>query len=374
MNCQSCHTSFPRLNAFGEKFAKNGYQLPGSEDGDETKKKLNDTTFIDGIGNLFGIRIAVSPVEVVTDGLTVDGAQKLKVGLGDTKWVQLFTAGSIFKNTSIFIETEVGGDKTIKFNWYTLGYHNLLGSSWLNLRAGQLSMLNWAAQTGRLRMIPNISLTSTSSKTSQGTNKGTAEDVVSFGGAMPAVELYGYNDYALVSVGIANGSALTDKNQFKNYFGTLRFELPEGALAGSAISGSGVIGKDTLTSKTAQQRNEFWMAQPAVNLRWESLDLIASYILTKEKNFNLNAADIDNKRQGYSGQLGYLISPTWYAALQYDKVKDDVKSTEEFHKVSQNLTYMPRENMRIGLTLREELRKNATGKQHEVLLHVRAMF
>jgi len=116
------------------------------------------------------------------------------------------------------------------------------------------------------------------------------------------------------------------------------------------------------------------MAQPAVNLRWESLDLIASYILTKEKNFNLNAADIDNKRQGYSGQLGYLISPTWYAALQYDKVKDDVKSTEEFHKVSQNLTYMPRENMRIGLTLREELRKNATGKQHEVLLHVRAMF
>ena len=103
MDCQSCHTAFPRLNQFGEKFAKNGYQLPDSEDGDETKSKLSDTTFIDEIGNLLGMRISVSPVEVTTKALNIDGTQKLKYNFGDTKWVQFFTAGSIFQNTPILI-------------------------------------------------------------------------------------------------------------------------------------------------------------------------------------------------------------------------------------------------------------------------------
>src|SRR3989338_6590628 len=71
MNCQSCHTSFPRLNYFGEQFVRNGYQIPDTEDGDEGgKDKINDDTYIDKIGNLFGIRISVSPVEAKTNTLT----------------------------------------------------------------------------------------------------------------------------------------------------------------------------------------------------------------------------------------------------------------------------------------------------------------
>lgn len=380
MNCQSCHTAFPRLNHFGEKFARNGYQLPGSEDGDEMKEKINDLTFVDKVSHLFGFRISVSPAEVVTNALDIDGGKRIKFNVGDTKWLQFFTAGSLFKNASIFIETEVE-QKAIHFNWFTLGYHNILGTSWLNLRAGELSMLNWAAQTGRLRMIPNIQVEASRSRPSQGAAAAAKpEEPVRYGSPVPALELYGYNDYLLYSVGISNGDVLNDPNQYKNFFGTLRLELPEGELAGSAVTASAMWGRDTANSGTetpaaiAQTRNTFYRLAPGVNLRWKEFDLIGSYFFMQERNYKLSAANDRNNRHGFNGQLGYLIGPRWFAALQYDKVQDSQGSAEEYHKVSENITFMPRENLRIGLTLREELKTRAGGRQHEALLNVRAMF
>lgn len=35
-NCTMCHSNFPRLNDFGQRFRSNGYQLPGREDDEKT--------------------------------------------------------------------------------------------------------------------------------------------------------------------------------------------------------------------------------------------------------------------------------------------------------------------------------------------------
>lgn len=387
MSCQTCHTAFPRLNFFGEKFAKNGYQMPESEDGDDTKEKINDRTFIDKIGNLFGIRISVSPVEATTNTLNIDGGRKdLEVNFGDTKWVQFFTAGSLFKNASIFIETEVE-QAGIHFNWFTLGYHNLFNTSWLNLRAGRLSMMNWHAQTGRLRMIPNINIPAERFRPSRGANTNTTdavtdripEDAPRISEPVPAVELYGYRDWFLYSVGVSNGANLDDPNQYKNFFGTLRFELPDGPLAGSHLSGWGMWGRDSANSgaetvAVGQTRNSFYRLSPALNIRWRNFDVISAYVYGRENDYNLDGTGLRNTSHGISQQVGYLINPAWFAALQYDYVKDSQNSSEEFNKISESIWYMPRENMRIGLTLREELKNRATGRQHEFLLNVRAMF
>src|SRR3972149_6494809 len=32
-SCQTCHVAFPRLNAFGEAFRRNGYQFPQNDEG-----------------------------------------------------------------------------------------------------------------------------------------------------------------------------------------------------------------------------------------------------------------------------------------------------------------------------------------------------
>ncbi len=72
--CQTCHTAFPRLNYYGELFQRNGYQLPGEQDGDSTKTEVNDHLFIDKVGNLLGMRISFSPVGVTTKALTINGS------------------------------------------------------------------------------------------------------------------------------------------------------------------------------------------------------------------------------------------------------------------------------------------------------------
>lgn len=384
--CQTCHTAIPRLTPMGEQFAMNGYQMPETEDGDETKTEVNEGTFIDKVSNLFGFRISFTPVEVTTKALNIDGNRKLRYNFGVANWLQLFTAGSIFKNASIFSEFEINGENGTTYsagnvphlNWFTLGYHNLFKTSWLNIRAGKLSMMNWHAQTGRLRMIPNINIAATNAQTSLG-NSAAAEDQIRMEGALPSLELYGYKKWFLYSMGVSNGARFVDANQYKNFFGTLRFMLPEGPLAGSAISAWGLWGRDTANSGTetpiavVQSKNQFYAASGAANIRWKDLDLIASYFLEKEKNYNL-ATGLTNTRHGLSGQAGYLISPRWFVALQYDKVQDTQNSAAEFHKISEHVSFMPRQNMRIGLTFREEVAARATGRQHEMLLNIRAMF
>ena len=58
VSCKTCHTAFPRLNAYGDAFAQNGYQLPGSEDGDEEKKKKIEGVNIGQVEDFFGVRMS----------------------------------------------------------------------------------------------------------------------------------------------------------------------------------------------------------------------------------------------------------------------------------------------------------------------------
>jgi hypothetical protein len=379
--CQTCHTAFPRLNYYGELFQRNGYQLPGVEpDGDSTKKEVNDHLFIDKVENLLGVRISFTPVEVTTKALNVNGGRKLRYNFGAANWLQLFVAGSIFKNASIFIEAEIPGLNPTAYsasgvmhtNWFTLGYHNIFKTSWLNVRTGKLSMLNWAAQSGRLRMIPNINTQATRMQTSSGV---ASEDQIRYNDPIPAIELYGYNKYFLYSVGVANGAQFTDLNQYKNFFSTLRLEYPNGNFAGSAITSTGLLGYDTLTSTTNQRVNRFYTFTGGMNLRWKNTwDLIGEFVWLKENNPTFNNVHSANRRYGITGQLGYLATPEWFFALQYDYVTGQAWTADQYNKISENFTYMPRENFRINLTLRQEIKHPPTGRQNEFLLNIRSMF
>jgi hypothetical protein len=61
-NCMDCHTAPPMLNAFGQRFLENRYQLPGTEDGGSTgKKKLGDLN-LDDVNQYLGFRLVGSAV------------------------------------------------------------------------------------------------------------------------------------------------------------------------------------------------------------------------------------------------------------------------------------------------------------------------
>ncbi|OGQ44746.1 MAG: hypothetical protein A3H42_05430 [Deltaproteobacteria bacterium RIFCSPLOWO2_02_FULL_46_8] len=382
INCQTCHTAFPRLTFYGEKFQRNGYQLPDEEDGDTTKEEINKNLFIDNLINMFGLRISVSPAKIITNNLTKpSGATTTRLSFGDPEWVQLFTAGSIFKNASIFIETEVE-NTTVHNNWFTLGYHNLFGQSLLNLRVGKLSVLNWFGQSGRLRMIPNINIDGMNSvRDSIGATGVTRADQVNFSSPEAGIELFGYKGPFLYSVGVVNGATLTDNNEFKNVFGTLRLEMPDGDFAGSSLSGWGYYGTDTGTTAataTIQRKDRFYRTGGAANLRWKAWDFIGAFLYQRDNNWTMvvpGAVATKNDTYIASAQLGYLINPKWFAAGQYDYTTDS-RNTDSIHfnTISPSIWYMPRENMRIGFVNRSELRRRVGGRQQQFLFNVRAMF
>ncbi|MCI0329902.1 MAG: hypothetical protein L0196_02975 [candidate division Zixibacteria bacterium] len=375
IECNACHTSFPRLTYFGEQFQRNGYQLPGEADGDEKEKQaIGANLFVDRVENFFGIRMSLTPLEVKTKSLVHNNDTITAVNIGKADWLQLFTAGSIFKNTSIFIETEIT-TSAVKVNWFYLGFHRPFGTSDLvHLRIGQLSPMEWHGISGRLRMIPNVNIQAVSGVQS---SNGKGKDSQPLASAFPSLELYGWQGPVLYSVGISNGPKATDPNQFKNFFGTLRFEATGGSFAGSSVSFWGFRGYDTKDDSTLQKLNNYWRASPGFNLRYRSLDVTGAFFYGEDGNWTLATTAQKNSFRGGAVQVGYNISPRVYGILQYDEVNSHLSSSLDFRKITPSIWYMARQNMRLGLTGRVDLLKETTthpAKIHELIATVRTMF
>lgn len=374
INCQSCHTAFPRLNYFGEQFRRNGYQMPDTTDGDENKTPVGDNLFMDKVGNLFGLRVNFTPAKYTTNALQSNNKYKGKLQFGNPNWLQIFTAGSIFKNTSIFIETEIQSDKdTAKAynNWMILGYHNIFDTSLLNVRVGKLAVMDNFSQSGRLRMMPEPKIDAFESYKSAGAGTGN-EDQATLTGPQPGLEVYGYKGPFLYSVGVVNGKKWDDTNKYKNFFATLRADIQEGEFAGSNISSWGYYGWDTKNAAVSSNRDRFWRTAGGANLRWKDLDVIGAFMYGKDDNWDL-ATGLVQKTKSLSGQAGYLLTPKWFTALQYDWL-DGTAATQDLHKFSQSIAFMPRENMRIDLISALELKERTNGRRHQFMINVRSIF
>ncbi|MFQ5646868.1 MAG: hypothetical protein ACE5GM_08065 [bacterium] len=405
LSCSTCHTAFPRLNYYGEQFMQNGYQLPEKEDGSEVgKTKVSDRQVIDQVGNFFGVRLNVDVANVQTKSRTVtrtnnstETDREPEADLGNTHWVGLFVAGSLYKNISLFIETELE-DQKAKNQIYRLGFHNLLGQGGLaNIRVGKFSMMDWHVASGRLRMISNVKVLATRYNSSDKLG----EDSTNMSSSTQGVSFYGYTHGLTYQAGIFNGKAdQTDPNRFKNYSGTLKYQLQDGMLEGSGFSVWGMYGTDTASYATSNIKNDFWRVSPGLNLRLDNnLDIIVAYFMGRDENYDFQADPTgsgqlsDNDMTGWTGQIGYNISPEFYAAVQYDMVEDE-KNTQNSQRILPSLSYFIRENIRLSLTadldlLDEEsnipqgndyLRDNARSKlnrytrKDKYMLNIRAMF
>ena len=84
VGCSVCHTAFPRLNYFGERFLRNGFQWPDLEpDGDiEGKTEVSPDIFIDQLGHMLGFRLNLDAVRVRANKAVVGGELKTQVNFG----------------------------------------------------------------------------------------------------------------------------------------------------------------------------------------------------------------------------------------------------------------------------------------------------
>lgn len=359
--CSTCHSAFPRLNYYGEQFLRNGYQLPDEQDGDEAGKEDLGGLNLGSLDNIFGLRVNVQPVKIEEKKLITNGGTDTtaKISIGRPPWLQLFTAGSIFKNTSIFIETQIDTEDGAHSSWFRLGFHNLFGPQGAaNIRVGQLSPMEWASISGRLRMIPSLKIHAISNVKS---SNGKGDDAVPLASAQPGFEFYGFRGPVGYSAGILSGKRGTDVNKYKNLFGTFRLESTSGKLEGSSISLWGYYGHDTKIGNDAtsinDEVNDFWRVSPAFNLRYQELDLIGALFFGKDDNWTLldDANKVENKFTGAVVQAGYFFDPQVYGVLQFDWVDSDDFKTIKHTSLAPSLWFFPRENMRVGITAEIDL-------------------
>jgi hypothetical protein len=404
LSCQTCHSAFPRLNYYGQRFMRNGYQDPDNmvPDGDETgKTALNDITFIDKIGNLLGVRLNVNALQYKTNVLEevsadegVDNEVKDQLSLGSTGWVQLFVAGSIAKNKSIFIEMEFTDEK-YHYSWYKFGFHNLFDTSLANVIVGNVPARDYGAYPNRLRVMGPVKGDVFNIKSSQGANKGNLDEAaLNASGSRPGIQYYGYQGPVLVWGGVSpgdNGATSNigrDLNDKLHYWGGLRLEATEDMdlpIEGSAVSAWYYKGTDTASDPDARSEygpvvNDYTRMSFETEIRVGDFEVMAVYLMGKDENWDLTVDDpLEIEYSGISVVGGYMQETPvglMHYCLQYDSVTSDDVSDLEVTYVTPSISFFPRENIRIGLYGRLDMTdgRGDDEKEHDVFLNIRTMF
>lgn len=150
-SCATCHNGFPKLNAFGEAFRRNGYQFPGGTDAEFTKEDPvllgsdgNKRAFPDAIwpGSLPG----TSPLSLFLNGefdynpkydpADATTAERFSFGgLGNS--IEAVAAGTLGEDLSFWGHAILSSDGTLELNRMFLTFSNLIGNSYaFNARVG----------------------------------------------------------------------------------------------------------------------------------------------------------------------------------------------------------------------------------------------
>ncbi len=374
-SCQTCHTQFPRLNYYGERFMRNGYQDPDDEnaDGDTLgKTEMNDRTFIDELRNYLSFRLNVDAIRLRTNKLTVNGEKETERTFGNPNWVQFFVAGSIFKDVSIFIEDEVTTHGT-HFSWYKLSFTNL-GSSAFNVQIGNLSPRDWTSYSGRLRMFAPFKGPAFKVKS----NGGVGDDSVNISSARPGIQYWGYKGPAFWFAGVTTGAEAPDPNDHLHYWLGLRFDVPESAdssIEGSNLSLWHYSGTDAVDTDTDEITGDFSRNSIAANLRLKELDLQAMYVKGEDDNWNMSTDPRKVNWTGISFSGAYMIDGKWYPAIAYDEVSSSDEPSIEKRLLTPSISYDPRENFRVGLYATIDLyNENGHTKSNDIRINLRTMF
>lgn len=371
--CTTCHTSFPRLNYFGEQFMRNGFQWPdGAPDGDkEGKEELSGNLFIDQVGNWLGARLSLTPLEFKTNDLTVNGSSEDSFNVGNANWLQLFVGGSIFKDVSIFIEQEFESGSS-KFSWYQLIFTNVGAKNLVNFQLGKVSPVDFTPFSDRLRMWKKSDILNVKSSA----KAAGSENAMNIRSSRPGIQYYGYQGPLLWFAGVDNGKDSSDTDTNKNMWGGLRLEVTDDMKSnfeGSSVGFHYYSGKDSDTTATARVENDFRRYTVAANIRYgEHHDLQLTYQYGEDDNYDLAATAAKKDFQGFTIVGGYWAAP-WYAILQYDEISSSDIQSIEVNKISPSIWYFLRENFKAGVTSTLDV-SGATRKKHEVALEIRTMF
>jgi len=136
--CSACHIGWPILNVFGQQFRDNGYQLGNERDSPiyQNPSYWPITFRVTPQWHLESqTKVAVDPT------LTTPGGEQTITTHGfDLSGLDIWTAGTLYKNISFSVLPSMAEGDTFHFENAWVRFDNLLNSPWLNFKFGKFEL------------------------------------------------------------------------------------------------------------------------------------------------------------------------------------------------------------------------------------------
>lgn len=145
--CSACHEAWPKLNNFGQVFRDNGYQL---ENGKDSPIWQNPS--------YWPITVRITPQwhrdsasnqkvdSIPGDATSPPIERKISSHGFDLSGVDIWTAGTFFKNISFSVLPSSDSSGSFHFENAWARFDNLLGSRWANLKFGKFELDNMISE------------------------------------------------------------------------------------------------------------------------------------------------------------------------------------------------------------------------------------
>src|SRR6266536_124205 len=132
--CSACHTAWPELNAFGQRFKDNGYQLGNDRDSPIWQNNA-----------YWPIAMRTTPqihVENTTHQPTDAGEKTLTQGGFDLSGVDFLMLGTLYKDITFGLVPTLDADGTTGLEAAFVRFDNLGHSPWANVKVGKFELDN----------------------------------------------------------------------------------------------------------------------------------------------------------------------------------------------------------------------------------------
>jgi hypothetical protein len=361
-SCATCHIAFPRLNAFGEAFRRNGYQFPDGTDLENTKEdpvslgsEGNKNAWPDAIwpGSIPG----TSPVAVILELETTYTPKE------EQKWnfnpfegeFGLLAGGTLGEDISFWGELDVAED-AIEIERVGITFDNLLGgtTATANLKIGKFEPGVFSFSNHR-RLGPKYQITTIA----LGDNMWTLEP------AQTGIELNGVVGEGRLgyNLGLVEGHGNLDNSDKDLYahatykIGGMRLDgvVPEGSVIkgptqpweDNSVTFGGFIYRGN-AKLSDEIKDNFTMWGGDLNISYDRLNLLGAYARHDNDNPFIDSPNRKGVMNSFLIEATYIVYPWLIPLVRFESSKVDGDAIAQSN-ISPVIQVLVRANVRIAL-------------------------
>jgi hypothetical protein len=333
-NCTMCHSSFPRLNDYGERYRQNGYQVPGREAEDKTVLDSPPPFAVRMSGGYANYTYKNTPDVQETTEFLMNG-------------VDVLSAGLLTQNIGYFavILPEITESKGVEGQKGTLESGNVifsnLGTPWMNVRVGRFEPASTAFSVKRKLTVAPYEVYSFG-----------APGCVTFADTQDGLELSGQGRGVGYALGYLNGSESNrsdDSPEDVYARASVVLGAGEGQTAGQRLGVIGYLGQarpDGAEEQSDRQGLSRFGGDVSLNLK--QCNLAVQYVVGEDDRLFWNTDD-DVEFTGGFVELSYMPRTSVVGFARYDWVDTPSEIDQDIERWTGGLRYYFVDNLALHM-------------------------